>query len=364
MNAIIGMTEIVKKKISSQSYSYPDLLANISQIELSSHHLLSLLNNILDISKIEAEKIELAMEDIDLFKLAQTVSSIIQPRCDEKNIHFDTHFDIPEDVFYRGDSLRLRQVLINLLGNAVKFTPENKTVSYHIIRKESKNGKSLINFSVRDTGIGISPEGIAHLFQPFQQADNTIAQKYGGTGLGLAISKSIVQMFGGDITINSTIGIGSEFSFALWLEETEAKQAEDVHIEDTANRLKGKKALLVDDVDINRFITINLLEGTGLTIDEACNGAEAVAIFSGSKENEYDIIYMDVQMPVMNGYEAASAIRCMERADAKTIPIIALTANAFKEDVEKALASGMNAHLAKPMDMEKTLETTFRLLET
>ncbi|MCL2127212.1 MAG: ATP-binding protein [Treponema sp.] len=363
MNAIIGMTGIVKKKLATDDYDLADVQANIAQIETSSHHLLGLLNDILDISKIEAEKIELAMDDMDLGKLAQTVASIIQPRCDEKNIVFDTNFELPPGKSYKGDSLRLRQVLINLLGNAVKFTPENGKVTYNIICKEQKDGKALVHFSVRDTGIGISAETIKLLFKPFQQADNQISQKYGGTGLGLAISKSIVQMFGGDISISSKEGEGSEFYFDLWLEEGEAVEAEEVPIEDVTDRLKGKKALLVDDVEINRVIAINMLENTGLEIIEAEDGEDAIKKFGESAEKEYDIIFMDVQMPVMNGYDAAMAIRAMKRRDAKTVPIVAMTANAFKEDIDKAIASGMNAHLAKPMDLERTIEVTFKLLE-
>ena len=363
MNAIIGMTGIVKKKLLLPSYSVDEVLANIAQIETSSHHLLGLLNDILDLSKIEAGKIELSIEDMDLLKLAQTVVTIIQPKCDEKHITFDTHFDIPPDILYRGDSLRLRQVLINLLGNAVKFTPDNGTVSYHMVCKERKNGKSFVYFSVRDTGIGI-PEKAQHtLFQPFQQADNQITQKYGGTGLGLAISKNIVQMLGGDIAINSAEGKGSEFYFNLWLEETSAPQEQESAVKNVTGLLKGKKALLVDDVDINRIIAMDMLESTGITIVEAGDGAEAVKIFRESAVNEYDIIYMDVQMPVMNGHDAATTIRAMDRADAKTVPIVALTANTFKEDIDKAIASGMNAHLAKPMDAEKTIEVTLKMLK-
>jgi signal transduction histidine kinase len=362
MNAIIGMTGIVKKKLSSQSYSVDDVLVNVGQIETSSHHLLGLLNDILDLSKIEAGKIELAMEDMDLLKLAQTVVTIIQPKCDEKNITFDTRFDIPSDILYRGDSLRLRQVLINLLGNAVKFTPNNGKVSYHMVCKERKGGKSLVYFSVRDTGIGIPEKAQLSLFQPFQQADNQITQKYGGTGLGLAISKNIVQMLGGDIAINSAEGKGSEFFFNLWLEETAAPQETESAVKDVTGLLKGKKALLVDDVDINRIIAMDMLENTGITIDEAGDGIEAIKMFRESAVNEYDIIYMDVQMPNMNGHDATAAIRLMDRADAKTVPIVALTANTFKEDIDKAIASGMNAHLAKPMEVEKTIEVTLKML--
>jgi signal transduction histidine kinase/PAS domain-containing protein/ActR/RegA family two-component response regulator len=362
MNAIIGMTKIVKKKLGNDDFSLEDVQGNIEQIETSSQHLLGLLNDILDISKIEAGKIELYIEDIDLYKLAETVVTIIQPRCSEKNLTFKTRFDLPRGKLYKGDALRLRQVLINLLGNAIKFTPECGTVSFTIVRGESFEGKARIDFMVSDTGIGIPEATIGSLFKPFQQASSQIAQKYGGTGLGLGISKSIVQMFGGDISVKSEVGRGSEFSFCLMLEESDEQEDKKITIEDITGRLNGKRALLVDDVEINRIIAASMLESTGIEIDEAENGAVAVKIFKERPENTYDVIYMDVQMPEMNGYEAAIAIRAMDRQDAKTIPIIALTANAFKEDIDKALESGMNAHLAKPMDMDKTIAVTLKLL--
>jgi CheY-like chemotaxis protein/nitrogen-specific signal transduction histidine kinase len=362
MNAIIGMTGIVKKKLGDPSAASEDIQANIDQIESSSQHLLGLLNDILDISKIEAGKIELIDEAMDLTKLTGTVTTIIKPRCSEKNINFVTEFDLPSDTVYRGDSLRLRQVLINLLGNAVKFTPECGTVEFRIIRQEGRDGKALLYFSIRDTGIGISEESQKSLFKPFEQANNQISQKYGGTGLGLAISKSIVQLFGGDITVKSSPGAGSEFSFSLWLSESISEKQESLSLEDATDKLKGKRALLVDDVAINRIIAINLLEYTGITIDESDDGVNAVNAFEKSDEGTYDIIYMDIQMPNMDGYEAAGAIRSLNRSDAKTVPIVALTANAFKEDIDKALQSGMNAHLAKPMEPEKVLEVTLKLL--
>ncbi|GHV71370.1 hypothetical protein AGMMS49928_22830 [Spirochaetia bacterium] len=362
MNAIIGMTNIVKKKLANPGRDMEEIQANINQIETSSQHLLGLLNDILDISKIEAGKIELSDEEIDLLKLAETVAVIIKPRCDEKGISFHTRFDLPADKSYRGDTLRLRQVLINLLGNAVKFTHEMGEVFFDVIRRESRGDKAVIDFAVRDTGIGISPEGVASLFKPFEQTSNNITKKYGGTGLGLAISRSIVQLFGGDITVKSELGKGSEFSFTLELEETDAGQKEEYAVEDAEGKLKNKRALLVDDVDINRVIAANMLEFTGIDIVEAADGLEAVKLFSESAEGNFDIVYMDVQMPNLDGYGATIAIRALDREDAKTVPIVALTANAFKDDTDRSMASGMNAHLAKPLDMEKLIEVTLKLL--
>jgi signal transduction histidine kinase/CheY-like chemotaxis protein/HAMP domain-containing protein len=362
MNAIIGMASIVKRELEGENPPLGKIQNQVEQIETSSQHLLGLLNDILDISKIEAGKIELVKEGVDLLKLANTVVTIIQSRCNEKHISFETHFDIPGDRDYISDSLRLRQVLINLLGNAVKFTPENGKVSFTILQKERGEGKTLFEFSVRDTGIGISEEAQRDLFKPFEQANSRISQKYGGTGLGLAISKSIVTLLGGEIRIRSKEKEGSEFTFELWMTEIEGREKPELVLEDATDIFKGKRALVVDDVPINRIITANLLEFTGLAIDEADDGLTAIESFSNSPEHTYDIIYMDIQMPNMNGYEASAAIRSMDRSDAKTIPIVALTANAFKEDIDRALQYGMNAHVAKPMDEEKLLEVTLRCL--
>ncbi|MDR1566338.1 MAG: PAS domain-containing protein [Treponema sp.] len=362
MNAIIGMTGVVKKKIAEPGLDAVEVLANIGQIEVSSQHLLGLLNDILDISKIEAGKIELSNEFLDLPKLLGTVTAIIKPRCDEKNITFTVTTDLPPHAAFSGDSLRLRQVLINLLGNAVKFTPEVGKIGFTVRLKERRDGKALIYFAVRDTGIGIPEEALKNLFKPFEQTSSRISQKYGGTGLGLAISRSIVLLFGGDITVLSKAGEGSEFSFEIWLPEAEAEKDVEFEVTNAEGRLKGRRALMVDDVDINRFITASMLEYTGIDIDEAADGIEALEVFKKSAEHFYDIIYMDVQMPNMNGYESSIAIRSLDRADAKTIPIVALTANAFKEDMDRALKSGMNAHLAKPLELDKLLEVTFKLI--
>ncbi|MDR1429775.1 MAG: response regulator [Spirochaetaceae bacterium] len=362
MNAIIGMTNIVKKQLGENSGNMGAVMGNISQIEASSQHLLGLLNDILDISKIEAGKIELSIEPADLLKLANMVVTIIRPRCEEKNISFDTRFELPPRTSYLCDPLRLRQVLINLLGNAVKFTGEMGTVSFRMILKKREKGISWIGFSVRDTGIGIPEDALENLFRPFEQAKG-ITQKYGGTGLGLVISKSIVQLFGGDIEVKSRPGEGSEFNFELAMEETAAENEEEAAIENAPGRLKGRRALLVDDVAINRVIAASLLEETGLEIDEAEDGVQAVELFKESARNYYDIIYMDIQMPNMDGYEATARIRGLDRDDARAVPIVALTANAFKEDIDKASAAGMNAHLAKPMEPEKVLEVTLRLLK-
>ena len=370
MNAIIGMNNIVKKRLGEKVVDVEDTRSYVNQIETSSHHLLGLLNDILDISKIDSGKIELAEEITDLHKLSETVVSIIKPRCGEKNISFHAAFDVPPPANFMTDSLRLRQVLINLLGNAVKFTPAGGKVELSIAQKEKDGGagleKTLVEFSVRDSGIGITESVMATLFQPFEQGDSRISRRYGGTGLGLAISRRIVRLLGGDISVESKEGEGSFFSFNIWMTPAVPESRQELpdikDITDVSGLFTGKKALVVDDVMVNRIIAADLLSSTGMDIDEADDGAVAVRMFEESAENTYDIIYMDVQMPVMDGYEAAASIRELDRPDAKTVPIVALTANAFKDDVERALKHGMNTHLAKPVEMGKLLEISMKYL--
>ncbi len=362
MNAIIGMTNITRRKL-EESGAAEEILSHVRQIEISSQHLLGLLNDILDISKIEAGKIELSEEPFDLPKLAENVAEIIRPRCAEKNITFTVAVDLPATGMFIGDPLRLRQVLINLLGNAVKFTPECGKIEFGIRRLGRGEGRTELEFIVADTGIGISPEAMENLFQPFEQGGNRITRRYGGTGLGLSISRSIVQLMGGDVVAESTPGAGSRFSFHLSLVEAAVSETRDAAPAQSVT-LRGKRVLLVDDVPINRLIVVDLLEGTGLEIDEASDGREALDIFDSSPEGRYSIIFMDVQMPEMDGYEAAQAIRKLARDDARNVPIVAMTANAFREDVEKALAHGMNAHLAKPLEYERLMALLAEYLGT
>lgn len=366
MNAIIGLTNIVQNELGSLdntgSKEMSEIQLRISQIESSSQHLLGLLNDILDISKIEAGKIDLSEESLEINKLLTTVVSIIKPRCDEKNIAFNVSADSFSPSAFMSDPLRLRQVLINLLGNAVKFTPELGTIDFEVLNKGSKDGKTLIKFIIRDSGIGISKEALAAIFKPFEQGNRNVTKKYGGTGLGLSISQSIVRLFGGEISVTSEPGNGSKFSFEISLKNIDTDLPEKQNISDAAGKFTGKKVLLVDDVEINRMIVKALLQTTGISIDEAEDGVEALNKFKDSAPGTYDIIFMDIQMPNMDGYEASTSIRSLDREDAKTIPIIALTANAFKEDIDKALKHGMNAHITKPVEMNRLVELLFKYL--
>ncbi len=356
MNAILGMTNITKRKLSGEDCSSVDLMPHVAQIESSSQHLLGLLNDILDISKIEAGKIELCEDSFSLCKLVEEVAVIIKPRCSSKNIDFKLNISELPCEDYLSDGLRLRQILINLLGNAVKFTPELGKVSFHVQLKERQDGKSLIFFSISDTGIGIAEEAISKLFNPFEQANSHITRHYGGTGLGLSISQKIATLFGSSIQVKSTLGQGSEFSLEVWLkEDVQTSVSESTSHGDVVVK-PGQHILLVDDVDINRIIAMELLSPFECIIDEAADGQEAVDAFAKSPIGHYKLIFMDLQMPNMNGHDSARAIRHLDRADASTVPIVAMTANAFREDIDQCLESGMNEHVAKPIDLERLNE--------
>jgi signal transduction histidine kinase/DNA-binding response OmpR family regulator len=485
MNAIIGMTVIGKTAADSERKDHC-----FAKIEDASNHLLGVINDILDMSKIEANKFELTPEEFNLEKTLKRIINVINFRIDEKRQKLSIHIDhsIPQSLV--GDDQRIAQVITNLLGNAIKFTPEEGVINLVVRLAGETNGLCTLNISVSDTGIGISSEQQAKIFQSFEQAESSTTRKYGGTGLGLPISKSIVEMMGGTIKVQSEPGKGSTFSFTIqvqrgvneirgllssdiklsnirilavdddpdiltyfheiahgfgvfcdtvpsgeealklinqkggyhiyfidwkmpvmdgiqlscaikklkfensivimtsaaeWSEVVqEAKEAgvdkflskplfpstiaevineclgvnerqtEKVQMNITGI-FTGRRILLVEDVEINREIVIALLEPTQIGIDCAENGIEAVKMFSEAP-HKYDLIFMDVQMPEMDGYEATRCIRAMDVPRSKTIPIIAMTANVFREDVERCLKAGMNDHVGKPLHFEEVLE--------
>jgi len=487
MNAIIGMTNIGKaaEDIERKNYS-------LLRIEDASQHLLGVINDILDVSKIESGKFELSATDFNFEKMLISVVNVSAFRIDEKKQKFNVNVDrdIPPDLY--GDDQRLTQVLTNLLGNAVKFTPEEGAINLDTQFMGEENGVCKIKFSVTDTGIGISREHQEKLFQSFQQAESSTSRKFGGTGLGLAISKSIIEMMGGEIWVESELGKGSSFIFTIKMQRGENKTVnlkkrdvdwknicvlavddDDYILQDlknimekfgascdTANNsadalnlletnsnynlffidwkmpgmdglelteeikkrtsdpnnsfvvmmsaaeyniiekrakeagadkflhkplflsviedvvaghfgisgsnigepehsidgiFEGHCILLSEDVSINREIVLSLLEPTLLKIDCATNGKEAVQMFSDSPE-KYEMIFMDIQMPEMDGYEATRQIRKMDVPSAKTIPIIAMTANVFKEDIDNCFNAGMNSHVGKPLNIEEVID--------
>ena len=494
MNAIIGMSTIAKAANDTEKKDYC-----LARIDDASNHLLGVINDVLDMSKIEANKFELSPTEFHFEKMLQNVINVIHFRIDEKNLNFSVHLDENIPSLLVGDDQRLAQVIANLLSNAVKFTPEGGMIRLNAQLKEKKNNLCILQIEVSDTGIGITQENHAKLFQSFEQAENSTSRRFGGTGLGLAISKRIVEMMHGRIWVNSTLGEGSVFSFTVELEcaSSDASASRTFHTDwkkirilmvddlrdareyfaevarqlgltcDTASggqqalkmletnepydlyfidwkmpemdgielssRIKkragntsivimissndwslvetdAKKAgvdqfltkplfatalsdcitkylgqssaetppaevqiqdesfaeytiLLAEDVEINREILLSLLAPTHINIDCAENGAKALALFSAAPE-KYDAIFMDLQMPEMDGLEAARRIRALAAPEASQIPIIAMTANVFREDVENCLAAGMNAHVGKPLNLEEVFSTLRRFLPT
>jgi len=492
MNAIIGMTAIGKASADPARKQHA-----LEKIEDASKHLLGIINDVLDLSKIEAGKFDLSPEEFTFEKMLQRVVNVVAFRLDEKKLNFNVLSDPAIPPVLIGDDQRLAQIITNLLGNAVKFTPANGSVSLNARMLNEDDGLCTIQIDVTDSGIGISPEQQTHLFESFRQADSNTARKYGGTGLGLSISKSIVEMMGGTIWVESELDRGTTFAFTVQLRRGDSRQYDrltretnwknlrilvvddntgireylksyverfgarcdtarsgqdalqlvrangaydlcfvdwkmpdmdgfgltkelktlspdcDQHVvlmtsssgwsdvEDKASQagvnafltkplfpsaitdvingclgvvrpvevpvnspvvFAGRRILLAEDVEINREIVLTLLEPTRLTIDCATNGTEAVSLFQQAP-NAYDLILMDVQMPEMDGYEATRQIRALDLARAKDIPIIAMTANVFREDIEKCLAAGMNDHIGKPIDINEVLVKLRQVLD-
>ena len=346
LNAIMGMTRIAMKSDPNEK-----IASSLDEISTASDHLLGILNDVLDMSKIESDKFVLYEEHFALYVAMMEVKRIIDQRCEEKCVSFTINFQDMPKYEVLGDKLRLKQVLINLLGNAVKFTPENGLISFHIDILSDDSTAITCRFTVSDTGIGMTEAQMGKLFKVFEQADNDIAVRFGGTGLGLAISQNLVGYMGGVITVQSAPGKGSAFTFTLKLPKVSPAEYETKQTELAPPDLTGKRILIVDDIDINRLILVELLADTHVEIEEAGDGRQALDIFLNSPENHFSLIFMDIQMPVIDGYQATALLRASGRADAAAVPIIAMTANAYREDIEHALKSGMNGHLAKPVDV-------------
>lgn len=357
MNAIIGMTYIAQTHVGDSKKVAEDL----NKISQSSQYLLGLINDILDMSRIESGKLTLEQSGFDLNDMIENIATLIRPQAQAKGITFDTDISL-SCPYVTGDFLRLCQVLVNLLGNAVKFTPADGNVRLTI----HQEADGTVFFSVRDNGIGINPENQSRIFKSFEQAEGNTTRKYGGTGLGLAISSRLVQMMGGTLSLDSEPGKGSDFYFTVTLpidtqQAHSAKPAEpDTY---TISSAEGMHILLAEDNELNIEIAQTILEAEGAVVDIAHNGREAVDLFLSSSPDLYDLILMDIQMPVMDGLEATRIIRRCEHPRAASVPIIAMTANAFDEDMKKSVESGMNGHLSKPINIEKFLQAISKFVK-
>ena len=355
MNAIIGFTDIAQKHI----HDIDKVADSLQKIKNAGMHLLSLLNDVLDMSRVESGHVEITEEPADLLEIMDGIAPIVSPLATAKNIDYKTVYDGIRDRRVRADILHINQVVINLLTNAVKYTAEGGTVTLRLEQEEDvKDGVCMYSIIVEDTGIGMSKEFMAGMFESFVRENREEVMKESGVGLGLAITKRLVTLMNGTITVASELGNGSVFTVKLPLkiqseEEAETREAEVIH---EPKSLEGKKILLVDDNELNREIAVEILEDSGMVVDMACNGMEAVEMVKQNGMRFYDAILMDIQMPVMNGYEATEAIRALPD-DGKPVVIIALSANAFEEDKRKSLSVGMNAHIPKPVNAAELVET-------
>ena len=365
MNAIIGLDKlaIAEEDLSPQVKEYLDKIGS------SAEHLLGIINDILDMSRIESGKIVIKNEEFSLKELINVVNTLIGSQCADKNISYKCHMDPNIDEYYMGDSTRVKEIIINILSNAVKYTDEGGNVDFEIKRIARYKDKSTLRFSMKDNGVGMDSEFLPKLFDPFTQAENSASNKYGSTGLGMAITKNLVDMMNGEITVESQKGVGSTFYVTLTFETVKSsfapKETEESKPSEGQNEeidLSTVKVLVAEDMDINAQILLKLLSKKGIEAKRAENGRIAVELFKESEDGYFDAILMDMRMPEMDGLEATSAIRKLDRNDAKKVPIVALTANAFDEDVERSLQAGLNAHLSKPLDPAKIFDTLERLI--
>ena len=357
MNAIMGFTDIAMKY-----HPKPEVENCLQKIRESSEHLLTLINDVLDISRIESGKIKFAPIGVDIVEVTDTVLSIMYGFLSNRNITFHTHLAIPETRYVLADAVRIREVLVNILGNAVKFTGDGGSITFTSDYLPGADDRHMIvRYRVTDTGVGMTKEFLKHIFDEFSQEESSARTHYKGSGLGMAISKRYVDLMGGNISVESEKGKGSTFTVELPLELTEADKVQKQASPGDSTDLAGVKILMAEDNDLNAEIAMVQLDELGIHITRASDGKEALKIFASNQPGTFDIIFMDIMMPKMNGYEATKAIRALQnRPDARTIPIIAMTANAFAEDVQASLDAGMNDHLSKPIVMEEVIKTIAR----
>lgn len=371
MNGIVGMSTIAMQNIDNTD-KIKDCL---EKVIMSSKHLLALINDVLDMSKIESGKVELRHECFNFRAFLQDFENLYGEQAKSKGISYETVLASDLEVQIIGDSLRLNQVLSNLLSNALKFTPAKGIIKLRVSKTGEDQENVYLRFEVIDTGCGIAEENYDKIFESFEQENVDVTYKYGGTGLGLSIVKRFTQLMGGGIHVTSVQGSGSTFTvdlpFGKIKESGKPTRFSDIDGRSDLARdcyvidydFKGKRILLVEDNELNREIAEELIGATGASVESAEDGVQAVKKFKESAEGYYDLILMDVQMPHMDGYEATRCIRALGRSDAQKVPIFAMTANAFAEDVQKSREAGMNAHISKPLDIRAVYKQMNRYLQ-
>ena len=351
MNAIVGYTNIAKSHFEDRD----TVMSALDKIGSSSHFLLSLINDILDISKIESGKMQLSVGPCDLEEIFRRIEDITALQAKDKSLRITYQHDTVHHFRVMGDELRIEQILINIISNSIKYTPAGKTVDIIAEEYPAAGNLNKYRFIIRDTGIGISKEYLPHLFETFTREEKTTVNRVQGTGLGLAITAKVVELMDGTISVKSTLGEGSEFTVELELESLEADDATDEPNAIDVD-LAGRRILLVEDNAINAEIATLFLTQHGMSADQARDGKAGLDRVQEMGVGYYDAILMDIQMPVMDGYEATRAIRDLDADYYKSLSIIAMSANAYDEDVRACLEAGMNAHIAKPFDPDNLLE--------
>ena len=359
LNAVIGLDAIIMQDGDLK----PQMRERLKQIDASAHHLLDMINDVLEMNYIESGAMKLNESPFSPGDMLDLVNVLAQTLCGEKGLDYRHEVVGRLESTCVGDVLRLRQVVLSVITNAVKFTPEGGTVRFVTEQTAIDSAYCTLRFEISDTGVGIDPAFIPRLFESFAQEDATTTNRYGGSGLGLAITKRLIDMMHGDIAVSSEKGRGSTFVITVRLGVVpEAACGVQDGVQEEKNVLAGLHILIAEDIDINADMLADLLELEDITTQRAKNGQVAVDLFSQSPPGHFDAILMDLRMPVMDGLDAARAIRALPRDDAKTIPIVALTANAFEEDVRQSLDAGMDAHLPKPVDTDQLYDTLRRLL--
>ena len=359
MNAIVGYTNIAKT-----NKHKPETVADaLDKIGSSSHYLLSLINDILDISKIESGKMQISCGPCDLAALFRRIEDITALQAKKKSLVINYCHDNICHYQVITDELRIEQIIINIVSNAIKYTPPGKTVDLIAEEVPSPGGKNKYRFIIRDTGIGIKEDYMPHIFESFTREERTTVNRIQGTGLGLAITAKIVEMMGGTISVKSKLGEGSEFTVELELEPFETDSQANAENSENID-LAGHRILLVEDNAINAEIARMILEQYGAEVQQAENGKTGLEALQEKGPGYYDAVLMDIQMPVMNGFEATKAIRALGGAYATALPIIAMSANAYDEDVRDCLAAGMNGHIAKPFNPDELMRILRRYIST
>lgn len=364
MNAIVGMADIARYNINNKE----KVEQCLEKINASSTQLLNLINNILDMSEIEREELKLKESQFSMEELIENIQMVFAQMARSKRVSFQINRECMENTNLLGDAVRLRQVLMNIISNSVKYTEAFGKVEVTIRETASdEEDYAVFDFEIMDTGLGMSKEFIEnHLFMPFERSEDRQVQKVEGSGIGMCITKEILDAMGATLGIESEVGVGSKFLLHMKFKKDKKYRKNFVEREDGIFVLDatGKNLLVVEDNEVNMEIITEILERTHARVTCAWDAEEAIDIFSRSQEGHFDLILMDIQMPGMDGYDATRTIRCMERKDSMAVPIMAMTANAFAQDVEKALHAGMNAHIAKPLDVEELFRKMYHFLYT